>query len=287
MTPTIMVTGATGNVGAEVARALLKKGIACRAADLDPDRIRAVLGTEVEAVRFSFTDPQTYAQVFVGIERLFLLRPPQLANVRRDMFPALQAAAAAGVKHFVFLSLIEIEQNPQAPHFKVEQKLQEMDAAHTFLRPSFFMQNLNTTHRDEIRLRDELFIPAGESKTSFIDARDIGAVAALVLAEDGHAGQAYDLTGSQALDYDTVARLFSEALDRKITYRNPSSLGYVLYRLRHGMPLPFALITAWLYASTRRGMAARVTGETARLLGRQPIPLRQYIEDYRTYWMRD
>ena len=89
------------------------------------------------------------------------------------------------------------------------------------------MQNLNTTHRAEIRDRDKIFIPVGKAHTNFLDARDIGAVAALALTQPGHEKKAYDLTGRKALDYDQVADLFTQLLGRKITYKNPSAVGFI------------------------------------------------------------
>jgi uncharacterized protein YbjT (DUF2867 family) len=154
----------------------------------------------------------------------------------------------------------------------------------TFLRASFFMQNLNTTHRAEIRDRDEIFVPVGKGKTSFVDVRDLGAVAALALTQPGHDNQAYDLTGPEALDYYQVADLFSQVLGRPITYRNPSLINFVSRSLLHGTPMPFALVMAWLYHQTRKGLSEQVTGEVERLLGKPPTSLRRYIEDYQAAW---
>ncbi|MCU0509261.1 MAG: NmrA family NAD(P)-binding protein, partial [Anaerolineae bacterium] len=103
--------------------------------------------------------------------------------MERRLHPAIDAAQAAGVKQIVFLSLMGV--NPRVPHYKVEQKILATGLPYTFVRPSFYMQNLDTFYRDDIRLRDELFVPAGGAKTSFIDVRDIGAVAAMALAEPG------------------------------------------------------------------------------------------------------
>lgn len=284
MAAEILVTGATGNVGREVVASLTVQGIPVAAGDFKPIAKRDLVSELVEPRLFSFNDPETWTAAFAGVRRMFVLRPPQIANVQKELFPALDAATRAGVEHFVFLSIINVEALTSTPHYKIEGHLRNLGRDWTFLRSSFFMQNLNTTHRDEIRLRNELFLPVGNARTSFIDARDVGAVAALTLSQPGHAGQAYDITGSEALDYDAVAALFSRALGRTIHYRNPSPLRYLLRQLRQGKALPFAVVTTWLYGNTRRGMAERVTGEVERLLGRPPIRLAQYIEDYKTSW---
>jgi uncharacterized protein YbjT (DUF2867 family) len=285
MSQPILVFGALGNVGTQVITALQAQGVLVRAADLNPQDIGQRFGESVDAVRFDFGMPETFATAVKGVKGMFLMRPPQISDVQRLMFPVIDAAREAGVEQVVFLSLIGIENNRQVPHYKVELYLRDSGMDWTFLRSSFFMQNLNTTHRAEIKERNEIFVPVGSGKTSFIDARDIGAVAALALTEEGHANQAYELTGPQALDYYEVADLFSHVLGRSIVYRSPSLPSFVWYSLRSGRTLPFALVTAWLYNQTRNGMSAQVTGEVQRLLGRSPIPLRQYIEDYRAEWM--
>lgn len=280
----ILVTGVTGNVGFEVAKELLKRGEPVRLGDIHTGRIYERFGQDVDAAAFAFGQDATYTAALAGIEKVFLMRPPQITDVKKYMFPAIDAALAAGVKQFVFLSLIGIEHNRIVPHYAVEQRLRECGRDWTFLRASFFMQNFNTTHRAEIRDRGEIGVPVGKGRTSFIDVRDIGAVAAVTLSEPGHENQAYDLTGPQALDYYQAAETFSEVLGRKIRYTNPSLPGFVLRTVRSGIRLPFALVMAGLYTSTRLGLAKEVTGEVRRLLGREPRTLREYIVDYQDCW---
>jgi uncharacterized protein YbjT (DUF2867 family) len=166
----------------------------------------------------------------------------------------------------------------------VEQYLLRAKVAWTFLRPSFFMQNLNTTHRDEIRNEDEIAVPVGRGKTSFIDVRDIAAVAALALTQPGHENRIYELTGPQSLDYDQLATQFSNVLGRKITYRSPSIPDFIRSQIKKGIKREFAVVMAALYTSTRFGMADVVNNEFKRLTGREPISLKQYIEDYQEAW---
>lgn len=280
----IFVTGALGNVGAEVINQLQQLSQPVRAAGRDVGAISRRFGGDVEPVVFDFERPATYRSAFEGVERVFLIRPPAISNVRRAIIPALEVAQRAGVRHLVFLSLIGVEKNRVVPHYKIEQHLLRSGLGYTFLRPSFFMQNMNTTHRAEIKDRDEIFVPAGSGKTSFIDVRDIAAVAVRALTEDGHAGKIYNLTGAEALDYDQVAALLSLALRRPITYRRPSLLRFVARQLRQGTPLPFTLVMAGIYTTARLGLAGRLTNDLPRLLGRAPISFRQYVEDYQACW---
>jgi uncharacterized protein YbjT (DUF2867 family) len=180
MNTDILVIGALGNVGAEVVTSLIQSGKRVRAADLFPEKVTARFGSSVEATAFDFAKPVTFAKTFQGIKKMFILRPPQISDIQKMMVPALEAAKTAGVEHMVFLSLIGIEGNKVVPHYKVEQWMIHSGLSYTFLRCSFFMQNLNTVHRSEIRDRNEIFLPVGSAKTSFLDVRDIGSVAAVI-----------------------------------------------------------------------------------------------------------
>ncbi len=285
MSSPILVIGALGNVGAEVVKHLLGTGNKVRASDMSEEKIKARFGSSVEAVRFDFTDPTTYAATFQGVEKMFLLRPPHITNIKRDMYPSIDAAKRAGVKHVVFLSLIGIENTTYVPHYKVETYLKEINLQTTFLRCSFFMQNLSTTHRKEIKERNEIFVPVGKAKTSFIDARDIGAVAAVALTQDGHANKNYDLTGSEALDYWQAAKILSDVLGRKIQYKNPNPVYFLIETMRRGTPFMFALVMTGLYTSTRFGMAEPITNEVEKLTGRKPISFKEFASDYKENWM--
>ncbi|OHD26247.1 MAG: hypothetical protein A2Y38_23590 [Spirochaetes bacterium GWB1_59_5] len=285
MGQTVLVIGSLGTVGLEVVRSLIAGGTRVRAATTRRDAVRSIFGDTVEPVLFDFQKPETFGPAFDGVERMFLMRPPHISNIKRDLYPALDAARAAGVRQVVFLSIIGIDQNTVVPHYKVETYLRGSGQDYTFLRCSFFMQNFEAAHRDEIRDRDEIYLPVGKAKTSFIDARDIGAVAALCLSGPGHERKAYDLTGAEALDYDEVAALFSAVLNRPIVYRNPAPLAFFLRQLSLRKALMYALVTTWLYSNTKNGMAATVSGEVARLLGRLPISMLKYIEDNRAAWM--
>jgi uncharacterized protein YbjT (DUF2867 family) len=120
-----------------------------------------VLGDAVPLVRADFARPASWPAALAGVDRLFLLRPPAIANARRYIYPVIDAARAAGVERIVFLSLLGAEKNPVVPHASVEKHLRRAGVPWTFLRPSFFMQNLSTTHRTDLEERDELYLPAG------------------------------------------------------------------------------------------------------------------------------
>lgn len=282
-----LVTGAGGNVGGEVVTGLLACGAPVRATALDSQDARRVPAGCADVVPFVFGDSSTYPAAFDGVSRLFLMRPPAIADVERYLFPVIDYAREQGVEQIVFLSLMGVERNKRVPHYAVEQYLMRSGVPYTMLRPSFFMQNLNTVYAEDIRQRDEIYIPAGRGRTSFIDVRDIGAVAALVLTEQGHLNQAYALTGSEALNYFEVANIFSEVLGRDISYTKPSFRAYSRALRAEGYPEAYIQVQRMLYIPIQLGLGKKTTGDVEELLGREPYTMRDYVEAYAPCWQRE
>ncbi|MBD2727497.1 SDR family oxidoreductase [Nostoc sp. FACHB-892] len=280
----ILVTGATGNVGQEVLRLLLSHDCDVCAAVRNPNSAKHLLDSNIKSVPFDFTNPDTFYHAFLQVNKIFLVRPPALANIRLQIAPALDAAKLAGVEHIVFLSILGAERNRFLPHSKIEHYIKQLGIKATFLRCSFFMQNLNTTHREDIKTRGELLLPAGNGKTSFIDIRDIAAVAVRTLIEDGHQSRAYALTGKKALTYYEVADIFTSVLGKPIRY-NPSLVKFVQQMHSSGLSINFILVMVAIYTTARLGLAGNITSDTEQLLNRLPLTMRQYVEDYRHFWL--
>ncbi|MCF6507689.1 SDR family NAD(P)-dependent oxidoreductase [Blastococcus sp. MG754426] len=282
---TVLVTGASGNVGRPVVDRLVAGGIAVRRADRSP---ADHAGPGAEAVRFDFTDPSTWPAAFAGVETVFLVRPPALGDVRRDLLPAVAAARDAGVGHVVFLSLQGAERIPVVPHATVERWLRGSGMSWTFVRPSFSTQNLSTTHAADIRDRDELVLPAGDGRTAFVDTLDVADVVAAVLAEPrAHRGRAWTVTGPEALTHGEVADALSEVLGRRITYRPTGVLRYVRHaRTALGMGAGMAWVTAGIYTTARLGLAAGLTGDVRQVTGRDPRPVLETVRREAGAWRR-
>ncbi len=282
----ILVTGATGNVGGPLAKLLHDQGHPVRAAVSSPNSAPRLADPAIPWAVLNFEEPQTYVAAFAGVDRLFLMRPPQMADVNRSIKPVIDYATTAGVRHIVFLSLIGAEKNKVVPHAKIEQLLQAGSATYTLLRAGFFMQNLSTTHRRDIVENDDVFIPAGKGKTALVDTRDLAAVAALALTQPGHENKAYPLTGSHAIDYSEVAAILTDVLGRRIIYSDPSPVRFAWRMRQRGETWGYIGVMSAIYMTTRLGMAATVYPQLAELLRRRPLTFYQFAADEARTWQK-
>lgn len=277
MTGTVLVTGATGNVGSEVARRLVARGVRMRAAVRGSAARDLVPG--VTPVAFDYLDSSTFGAALQGVDRVFLVRPPHLADASAFQ-PFIDAMQDAGITQVVFLSLLGVERNPVVPHHGIERRIMDSGLHWTMLRPGFYMQNLSTTHLADVRERGEIIVPAGGGKTSFIDVRDIAEAAAVVLTEVGHLNRAYSLTGSEALTYYDVARILTEVVGRTVTYTRPGGQEFARHMRAQGHDSGFVTVMRGIYLVARLRMAGTLTDDLPNLIGRPAITFAQFARDH-------
>lgn len=282
----ILLTGISGNVGSAVVEYLQKERISFVAGVRNIQKSTQI-DTSMEYVHFDFQDRLTYKKALKDTKKVFLVRPPELTDVKEIFQPFIQTCKEAGVEQIVFLSLLGAEKNPFPPHHKIEKAIIESGIAYTFIRPSFFMQNLSTTHARDIRERDDLFIPSGNAKVSFIDTRDIGEIIGKTLVEKGHENKAYTLTGSEAITYYQVADRMTSHLGRKIIYSNPPLFKFRKDMIASGIKKEFATVMMVLYLTTKLGMAKKVVNTAEILLKRKPRTIDDFIKDYLTVWNKE
>ncbi len=282
-----LIIGGTGNIGFPLIERLAQEDIeiiaGVRHLEQAHETFRPFKNVEVKA--FDFLEPTTFNAALQDVDRVFFVRPPQLATPKKDMFPFLEKLKAKGIKQVVFVSLIGVEKNPMTPHHKIEEKIIELELPHTFIRPSFFMQNLSTTHLEDIQKQQDLFVPAGNSKTSFIDTRDIAAVGAECLLNRQYLDQALEITGQVALTYKEAAAIMTSVLQEPITYSRPSLLKFRKTMLQRGIKKDYVNVMVMLYLITQLGNAKKITTTIYEVLGREPISFETFVKDYQTLFL--
>lgn len=283
----VLVTGASGNVGSYVVKELLNMGEKVVAATTNIEKTNKFFDNKVEAVYFDFTNKSTFDKALEDVDRVFLMRPPHLGKPE-DLYPFIDAMKACNVKLVSFLSLMGVEKNTIPPHHKIEKYIEKLQIPYANVRPGFFMQNLSGVHSVEIREKDEIFVPAGKSKTSFIDAADIGLATAILLHNaEKYKDTAHTITGPEALDYFQVAEVLSRVVGRKITYAKPGFLKYRNYYIKkRKLDKAYVNVTVALYFMTRMGTAKEVTNGFYNLTGRTSRTLEEFAKDNIKYFMK-
>lgn len=280
----ILIIGATGNIGSATVDYLVKQQdikLVIGTHNIDKTKIFFDKYNNIEYRLFDFLSPNTFSMALENIDKVFFVRPPQLSKPKVDMFPFLEALQDYNIKHVVFVSLLGVEKNPMTPHHKIEKKIEKLKLPYTFIRPSFFMQNLNTTHLQDITEHNDLFVPAGKSKTSFVDTRDVGEVAAHCLLEEQYIFKKLDITGEKALTYCEVANIMSNVLNRPITYSKPGLLRFRKVMIERGTSKDYANVMTILYLITQLGNAKTITTTAKKVLKRPPFTFEEYVERHK------
>lgn len=277
----ICITGAGGTLGSEVLRQLQSSGAPLRAAFHSADKADAARAEGVDTALIDYDDPDSLRDAFAGCESLFLLGPNAIEQTELEL-AAVRAACEAGVRHIVKQSVMGAEREDYSlarVHRPVEQAIEASGLSWTFLRPNSFMQNVMTFMSPSIRSESAFYSASGEARISHVDVRDIAAVAVKALTEPGHAGQAYTLTGPDAMTYDEIAEALSLAVGRTITHVDlpPNELRYAM--LDMGIPEPIADRLLDLERYFREGHASRVTGDIERVTGLAPRRFADYARE--------
>ena len=273
----IAVTGATGTVGRELVRLLVEGGQRPRVITRNAGVARLVLGPEVELAQSDLDRPQTLAAALSGADQVFLLSPATSGQLARERH-LVTAAAAAGVRHIVKGSVFRA--GPESTlriarqHGQIEQTIMESGLEWTFLRPTFFMQNLT----GQI-LNGVVCSAVRDGRIAMIDARDVAAAAATVLTTSGHRGRAYSLTGPRAVTFDEVAELVCSAGEAGCLHRRVAPERVRAAMLRSGAESWYASDMALLHTMLAAGYEDLVSGDLGQLTGGQGRDVASFVAD--------
>ncbi|MBY5648448.1 NmrA/HSCARG family protein [Rhizobium leguminosarum] len=277
---TILVTGATGNVGRQVVEHLVKRGADVRALVRDPSKAEFPAGVSV--VQGEFLDVDSLRNAMSGVSTLFLLSAVVPDEFTQALI-ALNVARSAGIERIVYLSVIHADVYVNVPHFAgkfgVERMIEQMGFKATILRPAYFIQN-DLMVKDVITGYGAYPMPVGAKGLAMIDVRDIAEIAALELLRREQAAEPLaldriNLVGPETLTGADIAAIWSDALARPIAYGGDNTEGFE-QNLKQFMP-------AWM-AYDMRLMGERFltdgmlpeTGDVERLTKLLGRPLRSY-----------
>jgi uncharacterized protein YbjT (DUF2867 family) len=279
----ILVAGATGNNGKELVRQLTALGQRVRALVRDPDDASGIKGPNVELAVGDFGRPETLDMALQNVDNAFLLTPVAERFVQWQA-AFIEAAQRAGVKRLVKFSGMGAAPNAGSEllrlHAETDGTLRNSGLPYIILQPNSFYQNILSS-ADTIKSQGVFYLPMKNAAQSTVDIRDICAIAAKALVEDGHEGNTYVITGPEALTFEQAAETLSEVLGREIRYIDVPLSAAADGMRKAGMPDWNVRIVSELLAYFASGAAATVTDTVPRLLGRPAISFEQFVKDHR------
>jgi uncharacterized protein YbjT (DUF2867 family) len=237
---TILITGATGNVGRQVVQQLVNRGANVRVLVRDP--AKSNFPASVNVAQGDLLDVDALRLAFKGVSTLFLLNAV-VPDEFTQALVALKLAREAGIDRLVYLSVIHSDRYLNVPHFAgkfgVERMLDQMGFGATILRPAYFMDNDHTI-KDVVLGYGVYPMPIGDKGLAMIDSRDIGEIAAIeLLRRDRATGplplERINLVGPDTLTGEAIAGIWSAALNRPISYGGNDTGGFEK-NLRNFMP---------------------------------------------------
>lgn len=280
MSKKILITGATGHVGVETIRFLFeyKSGEEVIAAVRNVDKSKGLL-TDFSGLKyrqFDFENAESYDSAFEGIDTLFLLRPPQIADVDKVFRPMVGAAWRSGIQKVVLLSVQGADRMSYIPHAKIEKLLLASGMEYVFLRPSYFMQNLTTTLADDMQA-GRIVLPAGKAKFNWVEVANVGEVAAKVLLDfDHYKNQALEITGSENLSFDEAVSIINSTLGTNLQYESPNLLKFYRYKRKQGVPKAMVVVMILLHFLPRFQQPPRISDNYLNITGKDPTTLAEY-----------
>jgi NAD(P)H dehydrogenase (quinone) len=282
---TTVITGASGHLGRRVAEILLDDhgadpaGLvlvtrsAGRLADL------AAKGAQVR--HGDFDDPATLESAFAGAEKVLVVSTDRVGTRVPGHRAAIDAAVASGARSIAYTSGINpSDSNPIAvmwEHRQSEDHLRATGAGWTILRNSVYAEILLGGAQAALASGSHV-TNEGDGRVGYVAREDCAAVAAAVLATDGHEGMIYDVTGGESLSASDVAALYGELGGRPVEVVQVDDAAYAAGLVEHaGMPQPVAETYASFGTGARRGYGAPVSDAVLRLTGRPPTPVRDVL----------
>jgi len=275
--PTLAVTGSTGWLGGLVARDLSARGVRQRLLVRDLARAPRLAGSV--AARCSYGDGEAARAALEGVETLFMVSAAESADRLEEHRAFVDAAAAAGVRHVVYVSFFGAA--PDATftlardHAATEEHLRASGMVWTFLRDNLYLEFVDQMVGQDGVIRG----PADGGRAAVVSHEDVARVATAVLLEPAaHAGATYDLTGPEALTFAEMAQVVSEVTGRDVRFHDESLEEAYASRAVHGAP--DWQVDAWVstYTAVARGERQGVSGDVERLTGRRSVSLREHLE---------
>jgi NAD(P)H dehydrogenase (quinone) len=282
----IVVTGATGQLGRLVVEELLTRGVPAEEIVAGGRRVEELTGLAARGVRIAridYDDPATLDEALTSGDRLLLVSgsdPGVRVQQHRDV---VAAASRAGVALIAYTSILRADDSPlalAADHRAAEADIRASGLPAVVLRNGWYTENYAQALQ-EAAAAGTVSASAGDGRVASATRADYAAAAAAVLTGEGHAGAVYELSGDTAWSFADLAAAAAEVLGRDVTYRRLTTDEHVAVLTGVGLDEPTARFVAGMDAAIAQGALDSTTGDLSRLAGRPTTPLVEALRDLR------
>jgi len=278
MSNTVLVVGSSGTVGSELVALLKARGDVVRTTT-------SKITSRVNEVHLNLLTGEGLKTAFEGVDQAFFLSPAGYTNQDEILLPLIEQAKQQQIKKVVLMSAYGANASEDLPLRKAEIALENSGLTYNIIRPNWFYQNFNSYWIAGILSAGKILVPAGNAKTSFIDARDIAAVAAALLANDDFKDQAFDLTGPESVTHEEVAQVLSEVTGKSISYQDITPEELKANLTSAGLSVAYADFLNVILGYLHAGYNAQINQNVQIITGRSATGLRKYAEDYKSAWV--
>lgn len=279
---TIVITGATGQLGRLVVEALLDHNVPPAqivAGGRNLAKLSALADRGVQIRTIDYNDPASLRAAFAGAHKVLLISGSEVGQRLPQHRNAIAAAKEAGVELIAYTSVANAGTTGMAlaaEHQGTEQLLQESGVPFVLLRNGWYLENY-TDQLESFLQHGAVLGSAGDGQVSAATRSDYAQAAAVVLQQEGHAGQVYELGGDQAFTLDELAREVGVATGQAVSYTNLPAEDYAQVLIGAGLPQPYAEILADSDLGIARGDLLVTSGHLGTLIGRPTTSLRDAV----------
>jgi uncharacterized protein YbjT (DUF2867 family) len=279
----ILITGATGNVGVSVISFLSKNVTTLRPVagvrDVDKAKKKFTDIPDLEYAHFDFENPDTFSEALKNIDRVFLLRPPHLADVEKYFRPLMIALTNAQIREIIFLSVQGAEKSRIIPHNKIEKLIKEFDLEYIFVRPSYFMQNLTTTFLPDIQTKRKIILPAGKAEFNLVDIENIGEASAILSKKfQDFKNRAFEITGNENKSFYRVSEIINSFVSKPVEYKSVNPFKFYSLKKSEGIPKGKILVMIMLHFSPRFRKQPKLSNAYEMLTDKKPTSLKEFVQ---------
>lgn len=278
----IAITGATGQLGQHVIEHLLKIVSASQIVAIvrNPAKADALSKQGITVRQADYTDQAAFTAALTGVEKLLLISSSEVGQREPQHKNVINAAKAAGVKFIAYTSLLHADKSPLGlaeEHVATEKALADSGIPYALLRNGWYTENYLASAPPAIE--HGVFIgAAGDGKIAAATRADYAAAAATVIAQDGHAGNVYELAGDSAWTLSDLAAELSKQSGKPVTYQNLSEADFAAALKGVGLPAGLADMLADSDTGASKGGLFDDSHTLSKLIGRATTPLAESVK---------